>query len=424
MRFAVALPSNYDSFRWVPDGVVADRGPPRFTNLFAAAPGRARRLKGLALMTTFSVNRLGFAVAVLLSGVAGDAWGQVQYKVTDLGTLPGGTSSYPFAINNLGQIAGVSYTSIDVASAFLYSGGTMQNLNDLLGGENSVATGIDDKGQVVGYSDASGVYAFLYSNGTITDLGTLPGGSQSIARAINNLGQVVGVTENSSGFQHAFLYSGSGPMQDLGTLPGGTLSVAYDINDSGQIVGYAPTSSGAGSAFLYSGGSMQNLGSLGGSSVAYAINDVGQVVGNYVVNSGDFSGADHAFLYSGGSMQNLGTLPGGGPSSATAINDLGQVVGNAGEFGGENPDHAILWSGGTVQDLNSLIAPGSGWTLQQATGINDSGQICGLGMNPNGQQDAFLLTPTPEPSTIALLGAGALGLLAYAWRRKKRTLNA
>ena len=73
-----------------------------------------------------------------------------------------------------------------------------------------------------------------------------------------------------------------------------------------------------------------------------------------------------------------------------------------------------------MNDLNSLISPTSGWDLEDATGINDSGQICGYGVNPAGQADAFLLTPVPEPSTIALLLASATCLLAFAWRRRTR----
>jgi hypothetical protein len=34
-----------------------------------------------------------------------------------------------------------------------------------------------------------------------------------------------------------------------------------------------------------------------------------------------------------------------------------------------------------------------------------------------------LASPVPEPSTIALLGAGAISVLAYAWRRRGRTQN-
>ena len=69
--------------------------------------------------------------------------------------------------------------------------------------------------------------------------------------------------------------------------------------------------------------------------------------------------------------------------------------------------------------MNSLISPSSGWTLEDATGINNSGQICAYGTNPSGQTDAFLLTPVPEPSTITLLLASAACVLGYAWRRRK-----
>ncbi len=67
-----------------------------------------------------------------------------------------------------------------------------------------------------------------------TDLGTL-GGSRSGATGINDRGQVVGMSETASGAEHAVLWE-QGTMTDLGTL-GGNWSRAYGINDRGQVVG-------------------------------------------------------------------------------------------------------------------------------------------------------------------------------------------
>lgn len=68
--------------------------------------------------------------------------------------------------------------------------------------------------------------------------------------------------------------------------------------------------------------------------------------------------------------------------------------------------------------LNELIDPTLDWNLVWANAINDDGWIAGVGVAPNGEQHAVLLTPTPEPSTIALVGIGAVGLLACIWRRR------
>ena len=63
-----------------------------------------------------------------------------------------------------------------------------------------------------------------------------------------------------------------------------------------------------------------------------------------------------------------------------------------------------------MQDLNELVSPSSGWTLQEATAINENGQIVGQGTNASGQTHAFLLTPVPEPSVFAMLLGGLFGV--------------
>jgi probable HAF family extracellular repeat protein len=245
----------------------------------------------------------------------------------------------------------------------------------------------------------------------MTDLGALPGGISSGAMGINDSGQVVG-SANAPGYaQHAFLYTG-GAMTDLGTL-GGIHSSAYGINNAGQVVGGAYRADGNSHAFLYTGGAMADLGTLGGSwSVARGINNGGQVVG-CAYTAGEVG---HAFLYSGGVMTDLGT-PSGGESYAYGINNGGQVVGYASGGGAVNSYRlAFLYSGGVMTDLNALISSDSGWTLIEATAINDLGQIVGYGRrqySPGmyGPDRAVLLTPVPEPTSLALLALGGAALL-------------
>lgn len=355
--------------------------------------------------------------SLILSAAVASTSGAIQYAVTDLGTL-GGDASEAIGLNESGQVVGWSYTAGNSSRhAFLSSDGNMIDLNGLPGySAESRAIGINTSGQVVGKADSGGNYthAFLYGSGALTDLGTL-GGSYSGASGINVGGQVVGWSYTDSGEEHAFLYS-SGTITDLGTLPGGSArSEATGINSIGQVTGWSASTNGA-HAFLFTDETMTDLGTLAnydGSSYGNGINDSGQVVGYSQSAEGHYW--SHAFLYSNGTMIDLGTL--GGPESrSVGLNNHGQVVGYS--FPTDVVDsRAFLYSDGTMTDLNSLIDPTTGWKLTQANAINDSGMIVGQGwLNTIGHYHAFLLTPIPEPSSLILIGVGAISLLAYTCR--------
>ena len=141
----------------------------------------------------------------------------------------------------------------------------------------------------------------------------------------------------------------------------------------------------------------QRLGTLGGDySEARNINDSGKVVG---VSMSDCYG-EHAFLYDENAtpkMQDLGTL-GGDYWVATDINDSGQVVGRSytgsGSYISGGGRAFLKESSQPMINLNTLIPANSGWTIYEATAINNYGQIAANGYQDGGGQHALLPTPT------------------------------
>jgi probable HAF family extracellular repeat protein len=192
-------------------------------------------------------------------------------------------------------------------------------------------------------------------------------------------------------------------MLDIGTLSG--TSTGYGINDSGVATGVSVIPSGiAQHAFKYTPGvGMIDIGTLGGSnSTGYAINNAGLITGT-AQTMGDAS--SHAFLYSSGpGMVDLGTL--GLGSTGYAINSYGAVVGISTNMSLQG--RATLFTGGSVYDLNGYVdSSAAGWTLTQARGINDNGDISGFGVF-QGQARGFLLTPVI--STWTDLGSAKAGV--------------
>jgi probable HAF family extracellular repeat protein len=305
------------------------------------------------------------------------------YTITDLGTL-GGNSATAYGLNNLGQVVGTSDTAQSASHAFLWEAGHMTDLS-LSDGEKdkaSAAYGINDASQIAGiylYPDRDSA-GFLYASGAASALTHV---SHGRASAINNVGEVVGdLSRNTGSRSQAFLWN-AGTLIDLGTL-GGSGGQARAVNDSGQVAGFADLEGNSAiHAFLYSGAGLADLGTLGGmNSMAYAINRGGQIAGASQTSG---NGTQHAFLYSRGVMTDLGTL-GGTDSQADGVNNSGWVVGWSRTAGGQQ--HAFLWSSGHMIDLDSFAAPAPGVWLEEATAVNDIGQIVANASNGH----AYLIT--------------------------------
>ena len=354
-------------YKWE-DGITHQLGAlPGFNSSFATA-----------------VSNNGHVVGASENGIdpltGGRAWEAVSWEedgsISDLGSL-GGNIGAAFSVNTRGEVVGLAQNTIpDPYAGFFGLPGATQSrafrwtkskgMEDLgtLGGVDSIAAYINERGQISGYSftdttvnPGTGLpttHPFLWENGTMTDLGTLGGslagpfGNDSVG-GLNNRGDVIGASTLAGDVTyHPFLWTKSAGMQDLGSLPG-DFGFATWVNDAREVVGLSATSD-----------------------------------------------ALHAFFWRDGVMTDLQTVGTDPDSQANSINSRGQVVGASFELDVADL-HAFLWEdGGPMVDLNTLVPPGSSVFVPSAIGINDRGEIAAKGVLPNGDQRAVLLIPCDE----------------------------
>ena len=348
-----------------------------------------------------------------------------RYFITDLGTL-GGTHSFAYAINDLGQVVGECSISGDVAShACLFNNGKMSDLYPLnsQGVQTLGPTSINNAGQIASGAILSDVYVPAILNGItgrsrrgscrppqvceagglfLKFIGSLGGvtsfGFNGVATSINNVGSVVGYSYIDGVTRHAFLYR-NGVMSDIGASDG--YSAALSINDAEVIVGFASDMfNGVAHAFVSVNNTVTNI-HPATESYARDINNKGEVVGEFLTPD---QTAFHAFFYSHGNFIDLG-LAGAPETNAYAINDLSQIVGITSTPNGQ---HAFLYDEGVPGRPDAVVPKGRGWELTWAFDINNQSQIVGYGLL-NGQFRSFLLTPAISTDQCKDGGWGRFG---------------
>lgn len=274
---------------------------------------------GIAESATPDPNGETFSCADFIPGTGTTCLPFMWQQTIGMVQLPllGGNNGFATGANNSGVAVGWAETAVHdptcispqvlqfLAVEWGPGAGEKRVLPPWPGDSTSAATAINESGQVVGISgdcgDAVGAFsarhALLWQNGRPIRLPTLGGEGWNTPMAINRSGTAAGFSDTPgdvvggvlTGNFQAALWPAGGGIVNLHTLPGDALAQATGINDRGQVIGTSFAASGASRAFLWQNGRIYDLNTLvpAGSTLHMVstgdINDHGDITGQACV---------------------------------------------------------------------------------------------------------------------------------------------
>ena len=295
----------------------------------------------------------------------------------------------------------------------------------------SEAFGINDSSWIVG--TLNGEAAIWTPQTGIQAVGLLGTGNQSELEGISNGSVAVGGSTTVGGSDaNAIIWDPTNGLRNLNGLivnppTTWTPTAAIAISPTGGFIagiGYSNIStsppSGTEHAFVLNDGSLTEIPDPGVKIQPEQIDTRGEAAGFYF----DANQRQHAFVYTPAlgtaDIGTLGLSASGGYTPYTeafGINDSAVVCGSEGLADGS--EYGFLWT--QAAGMAEVEAP-VGIVLDGIEGISDNGDLIGQGYYSNDPAlgyRGFLLTPTPEPSTIVLLSVSAATILMARFRRTR-----
>ena len=273
-------------------------------------------ISGISLTDQSDPNQEGWSCGFFLNNpnfnvCRGFLWEPRTGKMRALPTL-GGTNGFATGTNNLGETVGWAENTVRdptcVAPQVLQFkpvvwGPGKEQIHELplIGGDTSgAATALNDRGQIVGISGTCGFAvggptaknAVLWDNDTLTVIVNPNGAAYwNTPMMINERGDVVGFAgapnDPDGNFTPPFMWTKSEGFKFLPMLQGEIAGVATSINERRQVVGYSNDVDGNVHPWIWQGGVTTNLNDLiepdsgltGPLQFAFDINDGGEITG-------------------------------------------------------------------------------------------------------------------------------------------------
>jgi probable HAF family extracellular repeat protein len=273
-------------------------------------------ISGISLTDQLDPNKEGWSCGFFLNNPSFNVClGFVWDPFTGMRPLPtlGGTNGFATGTNNLAQTVGWAETSVHDASCIspqvlqfrpVVWGPGRAEIHALrlpAGDTSGAATAINDRGQIVGISGScgfavggpTGKHAVLWDNGNPTVL-VNPNAAPfwNTPMMINERGDVVGFAgvpgDAAGNFTPPFMWTREQGWMFLPLLGGDIAGVATSINQDRQIVGYSNDANGNLHPWIYQSATLTNFNALiapgsgltGPVALLFDINDEGVITGS------------------------------------------------------------------------------------------------------------------------------------------------